>query len=113
MASISQEVIDCVNRYVQQIPEYRLVACSQCRYAIWPQESRRHFAGAKHNIPSKVVADISQVIQSWTQLIQSRIELSIPEFVEQALKVWAIGLSPRSYLGLANPNGTQPPAAKY
>lgn len=79
------EAVDWVAQYVDHNSKYRLAVCKQCQHAVWPQEIQRHFNGPKHAVSHRLITEITQVVNTWTQLIRDPMELTIPDWVEQLI----------------------------
>lgn len=68
---------------VQEV--YQILICRECKYAIWPHQSRSHFTGPHHRLNGTRAQQIQKEIQSWPDLIQDPQQFQVPVSVEQAI----------------------------
>src|SRR5256885_308184 len=61
--------------YFMHLPQYRMMACKECRYAVLPSQVDRHLASAKHRIPAAHRRAIHDEIQAWPRLFQTEADL--------------------------------------
>lgn len=83
---INAAVTQVAHQFVAQIPDHRLLVCRKCQYAVWPEQARSYFRGPNHRLPQEIIADIGQVADSWTHLIQKPSELELPQSIVQPIE---------------------------
>jgi superfamily II DNA helicase RecQ len=81
--------------YFVQLPQFGLLICRECKYAVWPDQIDRHLRGNRHELQVKIRRRIISEIESWTNLIQNRLDFKPPLFVDEIipeLRVYHDGL---------------------
>lgn len=57
------------------MPQYQIMVCNDCRYAVLPSQMDRHLASAKHRIPATRRRAIHDAIRAWPRLLQTEADL--------------------------------------
>src|SRR6266480_4433798 len=61
--------------YFIHLPQHRVMACKECRYAVLSSQIDRHLTSAKHRIPAARRRAIHDEIQAWPRLFQTEADL--------------------------------------
>jgi hypothetical protein len=61
--------------YFTHLPQYQIMVCNECHYAVLPSQMDRHLASAKHRIPAPRRRIIHDEIQAWPRLFQTEADL--------------------------------------
>jgi hypothetical protein len=64
---MSEHEIAC--QYFEHVAEYSIVACRECRYAVWPGQIESHLQG-QHKISYKQAEIVGEQIRNWAGLLQ-------------------------------------------
>jgi hypothetical protein len=68
--------------YFEHVLEYSVAACTECRYAVWPDQIEGHLQ-RQHKISYKEAEAVGQEVRSWAGLIQYPSELEIPGSIQR------------------------------
>ncbi|KAK4981003.1 hypothetical protein LTR28_009532 [Elasticomyces elasticus] len=86
------------NRLFRQMPEYRIMVCKECRFAVPPGQIRTRLTEHHAGIPAKASREIADAVRESDSLAQVRKEVIYPEAsaaVVEGLPVHNDGLSER------------------
>jgi uncharacterized C2H2 Zn-finger protein len=72
---MSEHEIAC--QYFEHVAEYSIVACRECRYAVWPGQIESHLQG-QHKVSYKQAEIVGEQIRNWAGLLQYPSELEVP-----------------------------------
>lgn len=67
------------NRLFRQMPEYRIMVCKECRFAVPPGQIRTHLTEHHAGIPAEARREIADAVQKSDSLAQVREEVIYPE----------------------------------
>jgi hypothetical protein len=81
---MSEHNIAC--QYFEQVTEYSVAACRECRYAVWPDQIEGHLQG-QHKVSRKQAEIVGEQIRSWAGLVQYPSELEVPRPVPVLCKL--------------------------
>ena len=62
--------------YFSHAPEWRLMACRQCKYAVWPEQAAAQLKGAQYTVKHGKATAIQHEVENRAELLQYP-----PEFV--------------------------------
>jgi hypothetical protein len=81
---MSEHNIAC--QYFEHVAEYRVAACRECRYAVWPDQIKGHLQN-QHKVSRNQAEIVGELIRSWPGLLQypSKLEVlgGVPQPVPQ------------------------------
>ncbi len=72
--------------YIELLDGPLLVVCKQCQHAVWLKEVIRHFCGAEHDLPKKIIRQITTTVQKHKELYQYSTQLESPIAIERSFK---------------------------
>ena len=72
-------------QHFEHLPEYQLVVCKTCKYAVWPSQIQQHYQGSHHKWGRQRARDLEAAVQSWPGVLQYPIELEVPTRVSAAI----------------------------
>ncbi len=64
--------------YIELLDSSSLVVCKQCQHAVWLKKVIRHFCGAEHDLPKKIIRQITITVQKHKELYQYSTQLESP-----------------------------------
>ncbi|KAH7029957.1 hypothetical protein B0J12DRAFT_682882, partial [Macrophomina phaseolina] len=74
------------SRYFNYLPEYRLLVCKDCKYAVCLDQVRIHLRGKHHELgPKETTAALADVQREWTDPAKNVSEVYIPARVSQPI----------------------------
>ena len=80
---------DIVRQYFEHVAEYRVAACRECQYAVWPGQIKGHLQG-QHKVSRKQAEIVGEQIRSWAGLLQYPSELEVPGGVPRPIPQLAV-----------------------
>ncbi len=72
--------------YIKLLDSPSLVVCKQCQHAVWLKKVIRHFCGAEHDLPKKIIRQITITVQKCKELYQYLTQLESPIAIECPFK---------------------------
>ena len=69
--------------YFHHLPEWTVVVCKECQYAVWPDQVKGHLQGKQHRVPIVEASGISEKVQEWPGVTRFPSEFQMPTYVEE------------------------------
>jgi hypothetical protein len=65
------------SQYFEHVAEYRVAACRECRYAVWPDQVTSYLQN-QHKVSRMQAEIVGEQIRSWEGLLQYPSDLAVP-----------------------------------
>jgi len=69
----------------EHVPEWQVVVCKQCQYAVWPTQITAHLTSQKHSHSPQVAQSIADEIAQWPGVIWYPSQFECPSVVSQRI----------------------------
>jgi hypothetical protein len=66
------------NAFFEQLEEFPVVVCRECRHAVWPSQIKAHLRRAHHYVSTTMHITLADNVHTWPNITHDPIELDIP-----------------------------------
>jgi uncharacterized protein YbdZ (MbtH family) len=66
------------NAFFEQLEEFPMVVCRECRHAVWPSQIKAHLRRAHCYVSTTIHITLADDIRIWPNIAHDPIELDIP-----------------------------------
>jgi hypothetical protein len=66
------------NAFFEQLEEFPVVVCWECRYAVWPSQIEAYLYCTHRYISTTMRVTLADDVRTWPNIVHDPIELDIP-----------------------------------
>lgn len=71
--------------YFEQLPEWQVAVCRECRIAVWPDHVGKHLQGPHHRLPQTDAARIQDALYTWPGVAIYPTQFRLPRAIPQPI----------------------------